>query len=264
MRKVILLALVGAPFIGVAGAQQQLTVVSAADPTVGVAVDSLASVFGPAISTQTASASSPPWPTMLGDIPAVNIEDSAGTSRTAGILFISASQMNIYIPAGVASGPATVSFPVTGLPPGVGAAALRRVNVDIQRTAPGLFSAAGTGKGVAAATAVRIAIPTTKQSAVPVFQCDQSANCIALPIALGVDTPIYVSLYGTGIRGANSVVVNIGNSAVQPSYAGPQGQYPGLDQINFPLSLDLRGSGLVNVTVTADGVMSNAVQLDIR
>jgi uncharacterized protein (TIGR03437 family) len=60
------------------------------------------------------------------------------------------------------------------------------------------------------------------------------------------------------------VAVNIGKSSVQPTYAGPQGQYPGLDQINFPLSLDLRGSGLVNVTVIADGMTSNAVQLDIQ
>jgi hypothetical protein len=34
--------------------------------------------------------------------------------------------------------------------------------------------------------------------------------------------------------------------------------------VNFPLSLNLRGGGLVNVTVTADGVTSNAVQLDIQ
>jgi uncharacterized protein (TIGR03437 family) len=85
-----------------------------------------------------------------------------------------------------------------------------------------------------------------------------------LPIALGVDTPIYVSLFGTGIRNASSVTVKIGNTDVQPTYAGPQGQYPGLDQVNFPLSLNLRGSGLVNVTVAVDGAASNVVQLNIQ
>jgi len=264
MRRVVLFAFLSALFVGVSGAQQQLTVVSAASPNVGVTADSLATVFGPSISTETVSAPSPPWPAMLGDISVVSVKDSTGASRNAGVLFISASQMNIYIPPGVAPGRATVSFPVTGLPPGVGAAALRQVDVNIQKTAPGLFSAAGTGTGVAAATAVRIAIPSTTQWPVPVFLCDQSANCVALPIALGVDTPIYVSLYGTGIRNANSVIVNIGGISVQPTYAGPQGQYPGLDQINFPLSLNLRGSGLVNVTVTADGVISNTVQLAIQ
>jgi uncharacterized protein (TIGR03437 family) len=264
MRKVFLVAFLAASFTGVCGAQQQLTVVSAASPNVGVAADSLATVFGPSISTETLSALSPPWPVMLGDISIVNVKDSTGTSKSAGILFISQSQMNIYIPAGVAPGLATLLFPVTGLPPGVGAAALRQVNVNIQNTAPALFSAAGTGTGVAAATAVQIVIPSTTQWPVPVFQCNQPGNCVALPIALGVDTPIYVSLYGTGIRNANSVMVNIGGISVQPTYAGPQNQYPGLDQINFPLSLNLRGSGLVNVTVTADGVISNAVQLAIQ
>src|SRR5215469_10821459 len=124
MRKVFLFAFLSL-FIGTSGAQQQLTVVSAASPNVGVTADSLAAVFGPSLSTETVSASSPPWPAMLGDISVVNVKDSTGASRNAGILFISPSQMNIYIPPGVAAGRATVSFPVTGLPPGVGAAALR-------------------------------------------------------------------------------------------------------------------------------------------
>ena len=263
MRKVFLFAFLSL-FIGTSGAQQQLTVVSAASPNVGVTADSLATVFGPSLSTETVSASSPPWPAMLGDISVVNVKDSTGASRNAGILFISPSQMNIYIPVGVAVGQATISFPTTGLPPGAGTAALRSVNVNIQKTAPGLFSTSGTGMGVAAATAVRTTIPSPIQTAVPVFQCDQASNCVAVPIALGVDTPIYVSLFGTGIRNASSVTVNIGNTTVQPSYFGSQGQDPGVDQVNFPLPLNLRGSGLVSVTVTADGVTSNAVQLDIQ
>jgi len=264
MRKILLLFSIASGLSGIGDAQQQLTVVSAASPTAGVAADSLASVFGPSISTETMPASSVPWPTMLGDISVVNVRDSAGQSQMAGILFISPSQMNIYIPARVAVGQATVSFPTTGLPPGAGTAALRNVNVNIQKTAPGLFSAAGTGTGVAAATAVRMVIPSSVQTPVPVFQCDPAGNCVALPIALGVDTPIYVSLFGTGIRNASSVTVKIGNTDVQPTYAGPQGQYPGLDQVNFPLSLNLRGSGLVNVTVAVDGAASNVVQLNIQ
>lgn len=201
---------------------------------------------------------------MLGDITVVDVKDSGGKTSMAGILFVSPSQMNIYIPAGVASGPATVSFPTTGLPPGQGAPVLRNVAVNIQKTAPGLLSADGTGQGVAAASAVRVVIPTQVQSPVPVFMCTQPANCAAVPIALGVDTPIYVSLFGTGIGSANSVTVNIGGVQLQPLYAGVQGQYPGLDQINFTLPLSLRGAGTVNVTITADGVTSNPVQLSVQ
>ena len=60
------------------------------------------------------------------------------------------------------------------------------------------------------------------------------------------------------------MTVNIGSTSVKATYAGPQTQTPGLDQVNFPLPLSLRGSGIVNVTVTADGVTSNTVQLSIQ
>jgi uncharacterized protein (TIGR03437 family) len=200
----------------------------------------------------------------LGDITAVNIKDSANQQHTAGILFVSPSRMNIYIPAGVATGPATISFPTTGLPVGVGTAALRIVNVSIQPVAPGLFSASGSGKGVAAARAVQVTIPTQIQSPVPVFVCDAPGTCAAVPINVGLDAPVYVTFYGTGIRGAKSVMVTIGNTALQALYAGPQGQTPGLDQVKVALPITLRGSGLVDVTIAADGVKSNSVQLSIQ
>jgi uncharacterized protein (TIGR03437 family) len=212
-------------------------------------------------------AAGPPWPTGLGDISVVWVEDSANNQKMAQILFISPNQMNIYIPPGMAAGPGTVSFPTTGLGPGVGTAALRVVPVNFQKVAPALFSASGTGTGVAAATAVRVTIPTQIQSPVLVFECNAVDGCRPVAIDPGVDAPVYLSFYGTGIRGASSlsgVSVTIGNTTVQPVYAGPQVQTPGLDQVNVPLPLSLRGAGLVNVTVTVDGVTSNAVQIDIQ
>lgn len=251
-------------FLCSSGSAQQLLVLSAASTTVGITPDSLASVYGANISSTTLSANSVPWPTSLGDIPVVYVKDSNGQQSMAGILFISPSQMNIYIPAGVAPGPATVSFPFTGLPPGVGTAALRSAGVVIQTVAPGLFSASGTGTGVAAAAGVRVVLPTQIQSPVPVYQCVAPSNCAAIPIDVGVDAPVYLSFFGTGIRAAKSVTVTIGNTTVQPLYTGPQGQYPGLDQVNVLLPISLRGSGHVDVTVTADGVKSNPVQLSIQ
>jgi uncharacterized protein (TIGR03437 family) len=242
-------------------------VVSSASPNIGVASDSLATIYGNQLATQTASAPSLPWPTRLGDLPVVWVTDSTSKAQMASLSYVSPSQVNIWIPSGTAPGPATVSFPVTGLPLGVGTAALRIVPVTIQKVAPGLFSANGTGSGVAAASAVRIAIPTQLQGPVSVFQCDAPATCTAVPIDVGLDAPVYLSFYGTGIRGASSlsnVNVTIGATKIQPTYAGPQGELPGLDQVNVPLSLSLRGSGLVNVTVTVDGVTSNAVQINIQ
>ena len=241
-----------------------LTITSAASPQIGIAPDSLASIFGPNISTMTEVAPGPPWPTSLGDITTVNIVDSANQQTQAQILFISPSQMNIYIPPTVAPGPATIQFPTTGLPPGVGTAALRNISTTIQKTAPALFSARGTGEGVAAATAVRVVLPTQIQSPVTVFTCVPVDGCQPVPIDPGVDAPVYLSFYGTGIRGGKNISVTIGNMKLQPLYAGPQPQTPGLDQVHVQLPLSLHGAGLVTVTLTVDGQTSNPVQLDIQ
>ncbi len=56
----------------------------------------------------------------------------------------------------------------------------------------------------------------------------------------------------------------IGGTWVQALYVAAQTQIPGLDQINVPLPLTLRGSGMVDVTVTVDGVKSNAVQIIVQ
>jgi uncharacterized protein (TIGR03437 family) len=82
-----------------------------------------------------------------------------------------------------------------------------------------------------------------------------------------VDTPIYLTLYGTGIRGRSAlanVTVTIAGVAVPVQYAGPTPNFSGLDQVNVPLPLSLRGSGLSKVVVTVDGQASNAVMIDIQ
>jgi len=245
-------------------------VVSTASPSIGVAADSLATVYGSQLATQTAMAGQPPWPTALGDMPGISVMYSTGKIQQASLIYVSPSQMNLWLPPGVATGPATVRFPFTGLAPGVGAAALRIVPVNIQSVAPGLFSIDGSGSGVAAATAVRVVISTQQQGPVPVFACETLglySHCDPTPIDVGVDAPVFLTLYGTGIRGASSpanVSVTIGATKVQPTFAGAQPSIPGLDQINVPLPLNLRGSGPANVTVTVDGVVSNAVQIAIQ
>jgi uncharacterized protein (TIGR03437 family) len=83
---------------------------------------------------------------------------------------------------------------------------------------------------------------------------------------LGVDTPVYLSLYGTGIRNRNSlagVQVTIHGIGVPVLYAGPQ-QTEGLDQVNVLLTLNLRGSGQSNVVLSVDGQTSNTVTIDIQ
>ena len=114
--------------------------------------------------------------------------------------------------------------------------------------------------------AVRVAIPTQIQSPLTVFHCT-GALCDLDAINLGVDAPVYLSLYGTGIRGRSSlanVKVTIGTVDVDPTYAGPQPSTAGLDQVNVPLTLALRGAGEVSVTVLIDGQRSNPVKISIQ
>jgi uncharacterized protein (TIGR03437 family) len=234
----------------------QLTITSAASVSAGLAAESLATAFGTNLALETTTAQSTPWPTALGGV-VVQITDSAGIMRPAGLIYVSPHQINFQIPAGIATGTATVS---------VNNNFGNSATVQIQALAPALFSV--NDQGVAAATAVAVAIPTPAQFPVPVFQCvDTPDSCQLVPIDPGLDRPVFLSFYGTGIRGRSSlsnVTVTIGTMTVGALYAGPQPQIPGLDQVNVPLPLSLRGAGEVNVIVTVDGIASNPVKIKVR
>ena len=89
-----------------------------------------------------------------------------------------------------------------------------------------------------------------------------------MPIDVGIDTPVFLTLYGTGIRNHASspddVLVTINGVSVPVLYAGPQADYAGLDQINVPLLLSLHGSGVANVVVKVNQHQANTVTVDIK
>jgi uncharacterized protein (TIGR03437 family) len=60
------------------------------------------------------------------------------------------------------------------------------------------------------------------------------------------------------------VSVTIGGVAVPVFYAGAQGTYPGLDQVNIVLPLQLRGKGEVDLILTVDGQAANPVRIAIQ
>jgi uncharacterized protein (TIGR03437 family) len=134
--------------------------------------------------------------------------------------------------------------------------------------APTLFSLAGTGSGLAAASAIRVnAGNPREQFPVALFDCSNSP-CNPLPIDVGIDTPVYLTLYGTGIRhhgnSPDDLLVTINGISVPVLYAGPQPDFAGLDQINVPLLLSLRGSGLANVVLKVNQHQANTVTVDIQ
>jgi uncharacterized protein (TIGR03437 family) len=234
-----------------------ITVTSAASNSPDLSAESLATATGTNLAAQSAIAQSVPWPTSLGGV-TVEVMDSGNVSRAAGLLFVSPGQINFEIPAGTALGYASVTVH-NGSSTFTTLAAIKPV-------APALFAV--DPSGIAAATGMRVTIPTQIQSPIAVFLClDAPGSCHLVPIVVGVDTPIYLSFYGTGISGRarlENVAVKVGSESVGAIYAGPQGQFPGLDQVNIALPISLRGAGVVDVTVTADGVASNAVKINVQ
>jgi uncharacterized protein (TIGR03437 family) len=252
------LAILSLILCAAACAQSVLTIENSATAAAGpVAPDSAVSAFGTGLATQTAVAGELPLPTTLAGV-TVQVTDSANHTSPAGLIFVSPSQVNFVLPAGVAAGSAKVAVQSNSTVTAQGM-------VQVQAAAPGLYAASGNGKGAAAAIAVQIAAVVGPQHLFPSFTCDAPfQNCQPAPLQVGVDTPLFLALFGTGIRNAKKVTVTVGGQPVPVLYAGSELVFPGLDQVNIPILLTLRGAGLVDVVVTADGQASNPVQILIR
>ena len=189
----------------------------------------------------------------------VTVQDGGGNSEAATVLFSSASQINYLIPADAAPGRGLVTVTTP-------AGSTSSTALAIDDVAPGIFSANGNGQGVAAAQAVLIG-PDGSQNYVPAAQCGTTAgSCVAQPIRLGNGTAALI-LYGTGIRGFTSldnVRCTIGGVGAAVLYAGPQGSFAGLDQVNVQIPAELAGRGQVDVTLWVDGQLSNTVNVSFQ
>ncbi|MBZ5593479.1 MAG: hypothetical protein LAP39_14650 [Acidobacteriia bacterium] len=241
------------------GVASQLAVQSAAAPNPAVTPESIASIYGSNLADTPQQAGTQPPPLSLGGV-TLTVTDSVGTPRIAPLMYVSPSQINFVVPQGTSADVATYAISNSGSTP-------LTTTGTVAAVAPTLFSMNSDGKGVAAATAIRVqASDSHFQSPVPVFQCSASV-CVSTPIDLGVDTPVFLTLYGTGIRNRSSlsnVRVTINGISVPVQYAGPQPSFEGLDQVNLALPLTLRGSGEGNIVLTVDGQTANAVTVNVR
>ncbi len=215
-----------------------------------LAPDSYVTVFGTNLAT-TVQASTPPYPASMAGT-TITVTDGQGTDRQAPLVFVSPNQVNYLIPEGTQPGPAQLT-----IRSGSGDVSLE--NLDAEEIAPALFSANSTGRGPAAAY-----VQKTDQSIAYTFNCIGAGSCDNMPVDLsGPDT--YLVLYGTGIRNSKSVGVTIGGQPAQVVYAGPQGSFPGLDQINVILPKALAGRGSdVEIDLTVDGIAANPVTIKVQ
>jgi uncharacterized protein (TIGR03437 family) len=225
-----------------------------------VASGAIMSLFGSSLAASTAAATTTPPPTDLGGA-TVQITDSAGVTQSCPLFYASPAQINLLVPDGFAPGPATLTVRQDS-----GSSAWAKV--AIESVAPGLFSMNSSGQGVGAIIGLRIDASGVR-SGVPVFSCGATGGCVPVPIDLGAATDqVYLSLYGTGIRGFSSlagITVTIGGISVPVFGAAAQSLYPGLDQVNVgPLPQTLAGKGASLVVLRVDGRTSNAVTVNIK
>lgn len=206
-----------------------------------VAPESIVATFGAGLSTSTATASTTPWPTTLGGLQ-VTVTDARGTARLAPLYYVSPTQLLYLIPAGTAPGAAQIA---------IGA---QRHTVQVAATAPAIYSAAQNGKGVAAATFIRVTTRGERTEGL-LFDANTKAS-VPIPVAPG--DQIYLLLYGTGLRGGPATAT-VGDIAVPVAGPVAQGQYQGLDQINLgPLPLRV-GAGQREIVIRQGDALANLV-----
>jgi uncharacterized protein (TIGR03437 family) len=206
-----------------------------------LAPNSLAVGYGAALSTMDA---------------AVAIKDTNSNVTMAQVLYEGATQINYLVPASLTPGHYEINV-------SSGGAVVAHGFLELNNVAPSLFAANGNGQGVAAAQILRISADGT-QSYEAVAQYDASTSqFVPLPIDFGASTDqLFLILYGTGFRnvsGLSGVTLLIGPDLVSVLYAGSQGAFAGLDQINAALPRSLAGSGEVTISVTVDGTPANPV-----
>ncbi len=242
-------------------APSTVTAVSAASfDGASLAAESIVSAFGTNLATATQAATTAPLPTTLAGT-TIKIKDSANVERDAPLFFVSPAQVNFLIPAGVAAGAASLN-----LTSGDGTTAVG--TLQIANVAPSLFTANANGQGVAAAVALRIRA-NGQQVIEEIARWDATQNrFVATPIDLSVENEqVFLILFGTGLRNRASlsaVSARIGGIDTQVFFAGAQGDFVGLDQVNVVLPRSLAGRGEVDIVLTVDGKAANTAQANIK
>jgi uncharacterized protein (TIGR03437 family) len=224
--------------------------VSAASYQQVIAAESIGAMFGSRLATQFATGNAIPLPTTL-----------AGTTVYANgiaapLFFVSPNQLNYQIPRGLAPGAGATIVTVAG------DGAVSQGQMQILGEAPGVFTANASGSGGPAAVWTPDGVNYSS-----VTNSDGSLR--------GIPSGVFVVLFATGVRNApdptstngdgvaESVRISLGGTTIAPLFAGPQGGFVGLDQINLQIPASLAGRGRIEVIVTVNGRAANTIQLQI-
>jgi uncharacterized protein (TIGR03437 family) len=226
-----------------------LAVVNAASYKLGaLPADSIATAFGTGLAVRIEHAQALPLPTeMAGTTVMVN-------GVAAPLLYVSPTQINFVIPPTAGAGRATI---IVSNPAGNFALAAS----EVTPAAPAIFSADSTGAGDAAAVATADGV---------------SYEFAPFNVSVNGRQNILL-LFGTGFRHAEAlnpgdengvaeaVRVTVEGREARVLYAGAQGQFVGLDQLNVELPPSLEaGARRAEVKVYLNGVEANRVSVQLK
>ncbi len=221
------------------GSARPIVATSAASFSAGaITPETIATVFGTGLATTSMPAGSLPLPTEL-----------AGTKvRVNGIpaplFFVSSGQINFLVPPEVLTGSAVVEILS-------GDNTLSRGVINLASAAPSLFTTNSSGSGAPAALATKDGVNYTA-----------AGNPDGSPRP--VDANDFLILFGTGFRRAStaSIKITIGGKAAPVFFAGAQGGFAGLDQINTQIPTGI--SGEVDLVVSINSRVANGVRLKVN
>jgi uncharacterized protein (TIGR03437 family) len=225
-----------------------------------LASESIVAAFGVELATDVQVASMLPLPTSLAGT-SIKVKDSAGAERLASLFFVAPGQVNYQLPPEMAAGPALVT--VTS-----GSGKVSTGMALISPVAPGLFSSNADGQGIAAAVALRV-----KADGMVIYESisrfDSAQNkFVSVPLDLGPEgEQVFLIMFGTGLRFRSSlsaVTMTVGGANAETLFAGAQGGFVGLDQINLRVPRSLVGRGDVDISMTVDGKPANVVKVNIK
>ena len=212
-----------------------------------VAPNSIASIVGTSLGPLKPVSASGTLPTTLAGT-SVRIV-SPGRDELAPLYTVGGGQITYLVPPGTHAGGKAVAVVSDGN------RTIAAVTLTVDPVAPQLFSVAGSR--TAAALVQRVKADGT--------QTTETANG---PIDLGpASDRVFLVLFGTGIRGRSglgSVTAHLANQDSGVVFAGPQPDFEGVDQVNLLLPRGLIGGGIVDLTLSVDGWISNSVQVNIR
>lgn len=223
---------------------RNLVVVSAASFSPLIAPGSIATAFGTHLASADAAAAVLPLPINLsGSSVMVN-------GRLSQMFYISDDaplgygQVNFFVPEDTEEGLAQVVVTAADGTRSVG-------QIQVGRVAPALFTTTSDGAGEPAALAT-----------------SDGALYLSAPFDAEVGgKPNYLVLFGTGFRNRtdiSNVQITIDDIPAQVAYAGTQGGFIGLDQINVIIPPQVRRNGRVNLKLVVDGIVANVVQIRIK